>query len=313
MPLKRKIPSSLNPFDYTGTATRKNYWFCFLIYTLFLLLCVCVMYFTHRFRKNSGFFIIFSWAIDLILFMNLCAIHIRLVNAAGKPLWAFFIPFYNLYFLFRKPSKPAENDTDNTEQKISKKKRYWLIPIFIIMGFLVGFADEIITLEAGEEIDHYVSSVKQEKLLENQHAEAKRMAEEIAKRVPSNAIAELNDENYRYASALEELYYFIRDNYDSEEQEDSLLFYKENYIYSLGAPSITIVNNQLLHDYPIQIGDSVEDLYRTFGALKYNLGKESDSVEFYFQKSLDSDYVRYYSVTFIITDGRISQIKGLFE
>ena len=139
------------------------------------------------------------------------------------------------------------------------------------------------------------------------------MAEEIAKRVPSNAIAELNDENYRYASALEELYYFIRDNYDSEEQEDSLLFYKENYIYSLGAPSITIVNNQLLHDYPIQIGDSVEDLYRTFGALKYNLGKESDSVEFYFQKSLDSDYVRYYSVTFIITDGRISQIKGLFE
>ena len=220
-----------------------------------------------------------------------------------KKIGCFFIPFYNLKCIFSKSNK----------EQINNHKRFWLVPIFIFLSIIYAFGNLIFTVSISD-------TIRQKKVLINQtnqqkkYAEASRKREEeIKKRVPSNIITELNNENYDFAFKLNSLCNFIYKNYDEISSDEGECYYKGNSLSLHGNPYIRIINNELLKDSKIKIEDSVELLYNTFGALDYNLGEKNDFVSYIVYKKSGDQYDLECSVTFEIVDKKIEAITGFFE
>lgn len=296
------MKNKIRIFDYAGKAARKEYWISFAVYAVFFLVRFAVVMIIPYSRRYDLWHA-FTLVLDVLFILNLFSIHIRLINAAGKPLWSFFIPFYRLYFLF---CKSNVNKTEN-------KRRFWLIPVLLLMAVFSGSLNFIVHFVAEEiSYDSYHSIVRK-KNWEKRTEEARKLEEEIASRIPANVIEGLNDENYQYAFNLEELGNFIADNYDSESPDGTKKLYKENVMYVQGAPLVEIVNNELMDGFPIRIGDTVEDLYNTFGALRYRIMESGDVVDYDFVQEVSSVYKVAYSVEFKIEDGIITSISCTFE
>lgn len=296
------MKNKIRIFDYAGTAARKEYWISFAVYAAFFLVRFAVVMIIPHFRRYDLWHV-FTLVLDVLFILNLFSIHIRLINAAGKPLWSFFIPFYRLYFLF---CKPNVNKTEN-------KRRFWLIPVLLLMAVFSGSLNFIVHFVAEEIVYDSYDSIVRKKNWEKRTEEARKLEEEIASRIPANVIEGLNDENYEYAFNLEELGNFIADNYDSESPDGTKKLYKENVMYVQGAPLVEIVNNELMDGFPIRIGDTVEDLYNTFGALRYRIMESGDVVDYDFVQEVSSVYKVAYSVEFKIEDGIITSISCTFE
>ncbi|MBQ5999538.1 MAG: DUF805 domain-containing protein [Treponema sp.] len=298
------MKNKIRIFDYAGKAARKEYWISFAVYAVFFLVRFAVVMIIPYSRRYDLWHA-FTLVLDVLFILNLFSIHIRLINAAGKPLWSFFIPFYRLYFLF---CKPNVNKTEN-------KRRFWLIPVLLLMAVFSGSLNFIVHFVA-EEIAYDsivdVANVRK-KNWEKRTEETRKLEEEIASRIPANVIEGLNDENYQYAFNLEELGNFIADNYDSESPDGTKKLYKENVMYVQSPFLVEIVNNELMDDFPIRIGDTVEDLYNTFGALSYRIVKPGYVVEYGFVQEVSPVYKVSYSVEFKIEDGIITSISCLLE
>jgi len=302
------------PFNYDGLSTRKEFWINFAVYIGF-----CVIWIIASLLFGSSFgienlpiapatveylFYIISicfLVLDLFFLLNLWSIHIRLINACGKKVWHFFLPFYNLYFLFCRPK---------TEEKATKKRK-WLIPILVLIGLIVMCVNFICIILVASKIDTKIN------LAINKRSEAERKEkerihqEELARRIPDFVIPEMTNENYEFAYNLEGLYYYIKDNSDRVDEYSA--FYRDNEIYLMGAPEVIVKNNDVLGFSQIKIGDSVEDVYRIFGDLDYRMNRDFDTVSYGFSKQVDPEFIQYYSVEFFIKDGKVIKIMGFFE
>ena len=296
-----------NIFDYSGKTRRKEYWLNFLFYSLFLTLRFSVIYIVfYYFNVNLQYFIgslSFSSLIDLFFLLKLCSLHIRLINACGKKLWNFFIPFYNLYFLFRKPQK-------NT---FEPKKRYGLIPLFIITNFLIGFFIFTFTTSLAMEMRRSVinrNKIKQQEIYKKQAEETKK---EIERKTSGFIIQDKNEENYDFARQMQDLYYFMTINFDSTSPDENIIYYGKNFTNLRGVPNINLIDNTLLKNSPVQIGDPVEKVYSLFGGLTYYLHEKNDSVSYIVYIPIDNNTYTECDISFDIVDKKIVSINGTFE
>lgn len=298
------------PFNYDGLSTRKEFWINFAVYIGFCAVWILVTVFLDSFFSIMPtpieylFYLIeICFAVlDLFFLLNLWSIHIRLINACGKKVWPFFVPFYNLYFLFCRPK---------TEEK-ALKKRSWLFPVLVFLGLVVMCINCIclifVSVEIETKINHAVN-----KRSEAERKEKERLyQEELSRRIPDFVIPEMTEENYEFAYKLEGLFYFIKDNSDRTGEYSA--FYRDNEIYLMGAPEVIVKNNDVLGFSRIKIGDSVEDVYRIFGDLDYRMNEKGfDTVSYGFSKQVNPEFIQYYSVEFFIEDGKVIKIIGFFE
>ena len=290
----------LNIFDYSGITKKRNFWKVFLVYFLFFTIRFCLIYFL-KFKTN--YWTLFSLIFDIVFLLTLFQQHVKIFNETGKKIGYFFIPFYNLKCIFSKSNK----------EQINNHKRFWLVPIFIFLSIIFSFGNLIFTVSISDTIRRKNVLIKQANQ-QKEYAEASRKREEeIKQRVPSNIITELNNENYDFAFKLNSLCNFIYNNYDEISSDESECYYKGNSLSLRGNPYIIIINNELIEDSKIKIGDSVELLYNTFGALDYNLGDTKDFVDYIVYKKIDDQYDLECSVKFEIVDKKIETITGFFE
>ncbi|MCR5699198.1 MAG: hypothetical protein K6G52_06090 [Treponemataceae bacterium] len=304
----------VRPFNYDDISTRKEFWINFAVYIGFCVIWIIAsLLFGSSFGINNlpiapatleYLFYIISicfLVLDLFFLLNLWSIHIRLINACGKKVWHFFLPFYNLYFLFCRPK---------TEEKAPKKRR-WLIPILVFIGLIVIFINLVFTLLVSDDIENVFIAEEREREKAERMEKERLHQEELARRIPDFVIPEMTNENYEFAYNLEGLYYYIKDNSDRVDEYSA--FYRDNEIYLMGAPEVIVKNNDVLGFSQIKIGDSVEDVYRIFGDLDYRMNRDFDTVSYDFSKQVDPEFIQYYSVEFFIKDGKVIKIMGFFE
>lgn len=296
-----------NIFDYSGKTRRKEYWLNFLFYSLFLTLRFSLQFFVFKYCNVVLDIFIgassFSVLIDMFFLLKLCSLHIRLINACGKKLWNFFIPFYNLYFLFCKPQ----------ENTFEPKKRYGLIPLFIITNFLIGFFFYIFSVALSTTIIQSINKrnqIKQQEIYKKQAEETKK---EIERKTSGFIIQDKNEENYDFARQMQDLYYFMTINFDSTSPDENIIYYGKNFTNLRGVPNINLVDNTLLTNSSVQIGDPVEKIYSLFGGLTYYLHEKNDSVSYIVYIPIDNNTYTECDISFDIIDKKIVSINGTFE
>lgn len=290
----------LNIFDYSGITKKRNFWYFFLAYLIFFTIRICFIYFIPF---KTYYWTLFTLIIDIVFFLILFQQHIKVFNGTDKKIGYFFIPFYNLKCLF----------SQSKNKQINKHKRLWLIPIFVFLSCIYTFGSLIITLSIPDTVHKKIALINYTNQQKKHAEESRKRKDEIEKRIPTNRIAELNNENYDFAFKLNSLCNFIYNNYDEISSDEKECYYKGNSFSIYGVPHVRITNNELLEDSIIKIGDSIESLYNTFGALDYNLGNKKDFVNYIVYKKIDDQYDLECSVDFEIVDKKIEAITGNFE
>ena len=284
----------LNIFDYTGITKKRSFWKVFLVYLLFLIVRLCLILFIP---SKTYYWTLFTLVFDIVFLLALLQQHIKVFNGTGRKIGYFFIPFYKLKCLFSK----------SKNEQINNHKRLWLIPIFIFLSCIYSFGALIITLTIPNTIQPKITLI-------NQTIQQKKYRKEVIKKmVPKNIITKLNNENYDFAFKLNSLCNVIYKNYDEISSDKGCCYYKGNSLSLHGNPCIVLINNELLEDSIIKIGDSIELLYNTFGALDYILGANNDKVRYVVYITIDEKYDLECSVTFEIEDKNIYTITGYFE
>ena len=284
----------LNIFDYSGITKKRNFWKVFLAYFLFFTLRFCFIFFI---QSKTYYWTLFTLIFDIVFLLALFQQHIKVFNGTGKKIGYFFIPFYQLKCLF--------SETKN--KQINNHNRLWLIPIFVFLSCIYSLGVLIITLTIQDTIQQKIALINQT------NQQKKYVDEYIKKNIPANIITELNNENYDFAFKLNSLCNVIYNSYDEISSDERYYYYKNNSLRLYGNPCIRITNNELLEDSKIKIGDSIELLYNTFGALDYGLAANNDFVRYIVYKNIDEEYNLEYSVTFEIVDKKIETITGVFE
>ncbi len=295
-------------FDYSGTAKPKEYFLTLLFYFIFFVLRIISFYLLDKNLDSSNVFAVLVCAtilVDLIFILKLVGIHIRLINAAGKPFWHYLIPLYNFRFLFTKPK---------TQERITKKRR-WFIPFSFIIGIALGIVvflcSILLTIKAEDAVRNYTTREERQRQEEYRQERLER-EQEIERRTSDFVKQDLTDENYSFAFEL----YDICDRivYDYEEKESENIYYLNGNVYKEDEISkLTINNNYLLINTDIKIGDPIEKIYSRLGDLDYSFDDYYVYVSYKVYKDFEEDSVRRYYVKFFFKDNYLEKIESEFS